>query len=204
MSSPLHDLLIDYAMGALSDPERARFEAELAKSPPLAEELAIVERSLAALAFTLPPQAPSSDGKSRLLAAVETSDRLSRFIAPVAEIFGLAKEKVGQIFGAIADHAKWEPAMPGVRLFHFEGSTTFPAMDTGLVVFEAGIHFPKHRHLADEHIYVLQGSYHDLESGETFRPGQRAFRAKGTVHAFDVAKDEDLIVVTAQNGFELV
>jgi anti-sigma-K factor RskA len=64
----VHDLTPAYALHALDDVERERYEAHLAQCEPCREELAMLTESAAALAWAVESPAPPAELRSRILA----------------------------------------------------------------------------------------------------------------------------------------
>jgi anti-sigma factor ChrR (cupin superfamily) len=57
---------------------------------------------------------------------------------------------------------------------HLVGGSATAGADVGFVRITAGTTFPPHRHLGEEHVLVLQGSYQDSDG--TDRPRRRPRR----------------------------
>lgn len=74
----------------------------------------------------------------------------------------------------------WETMYPGVdgKTLHHDGSQGLHVM---LMRYQPGAQIPKHRHLAVEHIFVLEGSVEDEFGACT--AGNYAMRPPGCVHA---------------------
>ncbi len=92
---------------------------------------------------------------------------------------------------------------PGIALvFLYNDSQT----DGGAVLIrmEPGCGYPRHRHVGDERVLVLQGGYHD-EFGE-YRTGQDLLNPAGSEH-HPVAAEGDLpciLLAAAEQGIELL
>ena len=96
-----------------------------------------------------------------------------------------------------------EPALaPNVQLMHLPGGPAVAAFDVGFVRVAAGTPFPPHRHVGDEHVLVLQGSYRD-STGPTVRPGDQVHMPTGTEHHFIAAPERDLIYAVVVGGIEI-
>lgn len=67
----LHELAAAYALGALDELERARFERALAASPRLQAEVDAFRETAASLGDAIPPVAPPADLKDRLFARLD-------------------------------------------------------------------------------------------------------------------------------------
>lgn len=205
MSAPVEDLLIEYALGTLDGGERSRVDDALQRSAELRAELQAIEETFTGIALGLPPVPPSESARSRLLAAVE-ADRFGPFVARLAELFDLARDRMRAVLQQIDQAASWEAGpVPGLELIHFQGGPSVAGADTGFVRLPAGFTFPYHRHKGNERVFVLEGEFTDLVTNEVHRPGELVFRGAGSEHAFVVGKDRDLIfAVVLEVGFEII
>ena len=66
---PMHELLEEYALGALNDAERAAFESRLAEDVELQRDLAATLEALGMLALSTPAAVPSAL-KQRVMARI--------------------------------------------------------------------------------------------------------------------------------------
>lgn len=203
MSTPLHERLAQYALGALEPDEQAAVEAELDAQPELWDEVASMIEASSMLAAELEPVAPSAAARERLLADLEPK-RFFPHVPALAKLLDLAAEKVEQLLGLIDDAKAWEPSpFPGIDLIHFEGGPNVLAPDTGFVRFPAGFPFPKHKHHGPEIVYVLQGSLHDSD-GHVYVPGEACPKTVDDIHSFTVGTECDAVIVVVQVSFEIV
>jgi len=90
----------------------------------------------------------------------------------------------------------WDERRPGVhwKVLHEDGDRR-----TVLVRYEPGAVIPRHRHLGDEQIYVLEGSVSD-DTG-TCEAGDFARRPPGCVHTVRSA-DGALVLAVMTGGTE--
>ena len=94
----------------------------------------------------------------------------------------------------------WVDAMPGVRqklIWQHKESRRRAA----LVRFEPGAQLPRHKHLGDELIFVIEGSNAD-ESGEVLT-GNLNFRPNGCVHSVS-SKNGGTILALVTGGIEMM
>jgi anti-sigma factor ChrR (cupin superfamily) len=96
------------------------------------------------------------------------------------------------LYVAVADRP-WQERRPGVawKILWEEGDRK-----ALLVRYAAGATIPRHRHLGDEHIFVLEGSVAD-DTG-TCRAGDYARRPPGCVHT--VSSREGALVLAVLGG----
>ena len=88
---------------------------------------------------------------------------------------------------------RWDQRRPGVhwKILHEDGDRR-----TVLVRYDPGAEIPRHRHLGDEQIYVLEGSVSD-DTG-TCEAGDFARRPPGCVHT--VRSPGGALVLAVMNG----
>jgi anti-sigma-K factor RskA len=77
MNEDPHDLVAAYALDALDDDERERFERHLAACDDCTEQLELLEEAAAALAYGAEGPEPSASLRDRILAAAESEPRAS-------------------------------------------------------------------------------------------------------------------------------
>lgn len=200
------EVLFEYAMGALSPAEASSVEAALAASPALRATLAEIESAVSGLGQTLEPLAPSARARDKLLEAATTTERWAPFTARLAKLVDLADAKMREVFARARDALQWEPGpIPGVQLLHFDGGAAAAALDAGLVRVTAGSYSPIHRHTGDEWVFILEGTFTDLNTGVTHLPGELIHHGPGSEHAFKVGDGTDLVyALVLSAGVELV
>jgi anti-sigma factor ChrR (cupin superfamily) len=94
----------------------------------------------------------------------------------------------------------WADAMPGVRMkaiWHDQETKRRAA----LARFEAGAKLPKHKHIGDELIFVIEGSNAD-ESGEVVT-GNMNYRPNGCVHTVST-KNGATVLAVVTGGVEML
>jgi anti-sigma factor ChrR (cupin superfamily) len=150
-----------YAAGALPEPERSAFEADLRGNAELSELTRSLQRAIGALAIAAPSVPLPRDLKDKVLRRIdevqksETSDtaRPSASIAPAA----------GLHFVEAADRAGWKALpLPGayIKLLSVEKERGYAVL---LGKLDAGVRYPAHVNPGPEDFYVLTG---DLVIGD--------------------------------------
>ena len=201
MTGPDPDELdsLDHALGVMPAAERAQRERE----PRLRDEADAVAETLAALAVALPAVAPRPELRTRLLAAASGPARLAPFIDRLARMIDVAVDAARELLLSIDRPDSWQPSpAPNVRLIHLTGGPAVAGLDVGFVQVAAGTGFPLHRHIGDEHVFVLQGSYSD-SVGSTVRTGEQARMLADTEHHFTAGPERDLIFAVVVGGIEI-
>jgi anti-sigma-K factor RskA len=82
MNEDPHDLVAAYALDALDDEERERFERHLANCEDCTEQLELLSEAAAALAYGAQGPEPNASLRDRILAAAEAEPRASIFRFP--------------------------------------------------------------------------------------------------------------------------
>lgn len=211
MSRPPHgppglisdDELAELALGTLPAAHRAALARDLGPDRLAAAEADAAE-TLASLAVALPP-APLPPGlRDRLLASARGPARFAPFIDRLARMVNLAGERVQALLASLAEPATWKPTPgPNIHLVHFDGGPACAAADAGFVRVAAGTMFPPHRHLGEETVLVLQGSYRD-SGGAVVCAGDITKMPQDSHHHFTAGPDEDLVyAVVVFGGIEI-
>ncbi len=182
-----------YVLGRLSDVERLWVEQQLMKYPELAEELAMIEESVSALAYITPLLTPSQDLKQRLfqqigVEAPESSSTPSTdLIEPVfrmetshrTETPEFSEQAPSAALLDVLSGLNWQPKVPGImvatlQINHHTRQAVF------LLKAEAGAQYPLHYHTDVEEIFMLAG---DLIDGDrTYRAGEYLRSTSGSAH----------------------
>lgn len=138
------------------------------------------------------------------MASARGPGRFAPFIDRLARLVDLAAARAQELLAGLSRPDVWQPSPgPNVHLVHFDGGPACAGADAGFVRLDAGTPFPEHRHLGDETVLVLQGSYLD-SSGATVRAGDIVRMPKGSSHHFTAGPDEDLIyAVVVFEGIEI-
>lgn len=165
------DLASLYALDVLDEEERRLVEAELAQFPELAEELAGLESTVAALAHSAPPLEMNTNLKDRLFQTLDLE-------LPEATV---EPSPLPMFFEARSQEMDWYPfRAPGifVKIFYQNEATREVV---GMLKAEAGARYPLHRHADTEEIYMLEG---DLSFGDVvYGAGDYLRSHPGSEHA---------------------
>lgn len=155
-----------------------------------------------ASAANVPTVASDPRARGRLLDAAQLSGRLWRFADQVAELLDVDIGRARALLDSVDDPSVWVPSAPGVESCWVEGGPRVRNAVRGFVRVGSGIAFPRHQHLGDETILILQGSYLDSVTGKVLRPGDTARMEQGSEH--DVLAPADgmdlLTLVVVFNG----
>lgn len=213
MTRPLtDDELAELALGTLPAAHRAALSRDLGPAT-LASAEAEAAEALTSLAVALPPATPSPGLRDRLLASARGPARFAPFIDRLARMVDLAGERVQALLASLtprpsgpdlADRGTWQPSpAPHIHLVHFDGGPACAGADVGFVRVDAGTTFPDHRHVGEETVLVLQGSYRDSD-GTLVRAGDIVKKSADSHHHFTAGPDEPLIyAVVVFGGIEI-
>ena len=194
--------LAAYVLGLGDAEEGESFKKILRGAPELEGELADVERALMAAVDLVPPRAPPSRLRARLMATLEGTERYAPFMERLASIFDLSVAAMRDTILLVQD-GPWTPTdSPGVSFVHFEPGPSLAGVDAGLVRFEPHATFPMHSHLGREFTFVLEGELR-LSTGEVLKPGHDLLVGPDAMHAVK-AGDTPLIYATFHEGMHLI
>ncbi len=203
MSDRALDLLPEYLLGTLDERTTAEVERALDASPELVEELRSISAAFESFATSLPPIAPRTETKQRLLATM-SENRFLPFVDELARYFDLAVDRMKTVLRMIDDPAAWGPGpTAGIDLIHFDGGANAFAADTGFVRFPAGFEFPMHVHHGPELSYVLEGRIID-DGGAVYVPGDAMIKAAGSRHSLRVGSERDCVIAIAHVSYDFV
>jgi anti-sigma factor ChrR (cupin superfamily) len=163
-----------YAIGVLDPGEREPFEAHLVDCSQCRREVERHGGTLGLLPRSLPPKAPRPSVREQLMDLSE---------APSLPI----------------DVARydWAEVVPGVKV-HLLKEDAARGMRTCLVWAMPGAKHPRHRHLGDENILVLQGALKDER--DRYEPGQICRSRQGSIHSEEVASEEQCLCFVVYYG----
>lgn len=159
---PSHDLLVDYATGALRADRALVVVTHLRACQACAGEVALAEAVGGALLASLPPTDLAADALERALARIERPPPNSptRTPRPPGWI-----EIPPDVVEAVRTRRRW--AAPGVWVAPVIGEPGGPRSYLLRVGARMGV--PRHTHLGSEMVCVLKGAFTDR--GETYSPG---------------------------------
>ena len=190
MKLDVRDQLPEYVLAVLPPAEMDAIADAIANDPALAREADALEGSLALVA-------------ARLLGTIATPERFAPFLAPLAQLLQLSLDKVRAVLARIDDPTVFEKGLPGVGVFHFDAGPTLAGADAGLIRFEPGVRFPKHRHLVGrETTFVLEGGL--IDDDRVYGPGSVVVHEPGFVHFCGATQDRPLLMMIVHYGIEPV
>jgi anti-sigma factor ChrR (cupin superfamily) len=173
-TDPHLDAVGAYALGALDPEERAAFEAHAAQCGACKAEVGAQQRVVSALPHVLDNVVPDAKLRQQLF---------DLSLAPTLPID----------LGAYA----WQEVVPGIRI-HVLREEPERGVRACLVWATPGARHPRHRHLGDENILVLQGSL--LDDRGSYGPGQVCHSRTDSIHAEQIGPGEDCICYVVYYG----
>lgn len=178
-------------------------QAQHERDPKLRAEADAIAEALTALTVALPPVTPRPELRTRLLAAASGPARFAPFIDRLARMIDVAADAARALLASIDRPDAWQPSpAPNVRLIHLTGGPAVAGLDAGFVRVAAGTNFPLHRHIGDEHVLVLQGSYRD-STGPTVRAGEQVHMPDDSEHDLTAGPERDLIYAVVFGSIEI-
>lgn len=160
------------------------------------EEEAELLQSLAFTATLATPVAPPPGLKDRVLAAAD-QPRYA-FLDRVAKLIDLTLDQTRIMLDRIQDLSLWEDNGPGTLLLHVPGGPACAGAVVGFVRVEPDTRFPRHIHLGEETVLVLQGGLR-TDSGLVCRAGDLAVQDAGSDHEFTSLPGEPLLYLVRVN-----
>lgn len=184
-------------------------EAALSTSAAPAEppDLTQMRQLLSALPLALAPASPPAGLRRTLLDAVgsdEPAARFAGFLERFCRLFDMAEVAAQEVLGSIANSASWQAYLPGVSALHFEAGQAVAGADTGLITFAAGMSYPRHTHVGEERMLILQGGIVDDVTGKESAEGDIVVMAARTSHSFSILPGEDCVAAVVVYGGEPV
>ncbi|MFT7583353.1 MAG: quercetin dioxygenase-like cupin family protein [Myxococcota bacterium] len=150
---------------------------------------------------------PTAGGRDRLLAHLRPEGRFERFASTVGTLLDLPVEDARALLDRLHDPAVWVsgPVDGPWLTWWVEGGARTERAIRGFLRIKPGTDFPRHAHLGDESVFVLQGSFVDSE-GVLVEAGTLARMPAGSDHDFRVTEGgPDLLILTvAQEGIHMV
>jgi quercetin dioxygenase-like cupin family protein len=155
----------------------------------------------AEVAALLNPVPPPNDLLQRLTQTVsEPPHRYAPFYARVAKLFDLDEDVIIPQLARLKDSRSWRFAgLPGIHHVEVKGGPRVQNAETLLVRFAPGTYFPRHQHVEEEHVFVLEGDYTD-DAGVHHRAGELREWPPGTGHSFKVSKTGPCIFASVVFG----
>ena len=165
-----------------------------------------IESLLADVAAASGTTAPSASAKSRLLGGVNAGAlRYAPFFAKLGDLFDLSRESVIAVCERSLSGENWEDGPhPAVKLLHLQGGPRVAGADVGLVTMPSEFPWANHRHLGEERVLLIEGSYLDI-AGKVYRPGDFHEMPANSQHSFHVQPGSRLVIaIVLFGGFEIV
>jgi hypothetical protein len=158
---------------------------------------------LEALCERLRPTPPRPDLWTRIDAATPLEGRFRRFIPQVSHLLDLSDEDALRCLDQAASAASYAPGFfPGMSLLHVRGGAAVANAITGFVRVAGGLAFPRHRHLGQESVLIVQGRL--LDDGRVCEPADVVVMPAGSAHAFSVLPGPDLLyLAVVERGLEI-
>jgi quercetin dioxygenase-like cupin family protein len=177
------------------------FVSEHAPGEAAEVELAELFAELSVVAASAVSPSELAQGRARLLGAVsQSAERFAPLFEKLTKFFDLSAEALRAVFARSEQESEWQPGpLPWVSLLHLQGGPAIAGLDTGLVRLKKGMPFPRHRHLGNERVLILEGSYQDHE-GRLYGPGDFHDMAQSTEHALQMSADEDVLLAVILSG----
>ena len=171
-----------YVLGALTATEKESFEAALRVEPALRDLVASLERITGLLARAVPPVAPPSGLRDRILRRIEANE-----MQPASAPRPIPGFPSAFFFVAAADVAGWKQLpLPGasIKLLSADRERGFAVL---LGRLEPGVRYPAHPHETAEDIFLLSG---DLNiAGRHLRSGDFHHCDAGTSHPVNYSEE---------------
>lgn len=147
---------------------------------------------LDALVLGLDPAKPGASLRERLLGAVSTTGRFLPFLDRMMRIFDLPEAQAKKELGTIDARSDWDDLTSGVQVRDFEAGDACGEAHGGLVRIEPGHAFPRHAHVGEETVLILQGRLED-DAGNQYRAGDTIISADGSSHELKVVGDDAVL-----------
>ncbi|MCR9163485.1 MAG: cupin domain-containing protein [Nannocystaceae bacterium] len=147
---------------------------------------------LDALVQGLEPSTPSASLRDRLFGALNTTARFLPFLDRMMRIFDLPEAQAKFELGTIDAPSEWDALTDGVSVRDFDAGDACGDAHGGLVRIEPGHAFPKHSHVGEETVLVLQGRLED-DQGKAYRAGDTIVSGDGSSHELRVVGDEAVL-----------
>jgi quercetin dioxygenase-like cupin family protein len=149
---------------------------------------------LALWATALSKEAPPSDQRARLMAALEAEPFLP-FCAELARHVDLSQQEVRALLAQSAKPDAWTRSTPPVAGYiDFEPGPRVAPLRAGFVKLSGGARLARHEHLERELTFVLEGVLID-DGDRRYLPGDIIDMPIGSAHALSVPDDGKATVV---------
>ncbi len=186
-------LLMDYAVGATSEPESLIIATHLALCPQCRAAVRDLEEVGGALLDDVAPEAVADDALAAVLSRIEGETPEPAEVRPALDADAiLVPEPLRSYLGGGLESVPWQRTLPSLQVF--EVPTGRPELKTRLLRIKAGAPMPEHTHHGQEYTLVLTGGYSD-ERGHFIR-GDIDVTDDSVQHTPVADADEDCICLT--------
>ena len=192
LNDELRELASLYALDALAQEEKAVYEAHLgAGCAVCVAEVESFHNVTGAFGSSVAPVSPQAALRERLIEAVARTPQPPPRSSP-----GVLYEKGGVLIARPVEMIWTAGALPGVFLKVLFNDTT-RGYATAIVRMTAGTHYPSHKHVGVEELYLLEG---DLRvDDQPMRAGDYCRGEVGSVHEKITTENGCLFVVTSSD-----
>lgn len=136
--------------------------------------------------------APDPSVRARIVDAIEGPLRYAPFAPRLAELWDIERAMAESLLVRATRSDAWQPGpLPGMSVQPVRPGPRIGGADRAQAMFlrgDARTHFPKHEHLGEEHVLVLEGAFVN-DDGTLVKQGDYDVRAATSAHAFDVTDD---------------
>jgi quercetin dioxygenase-like cupin family protein len=150
------------------------------------------ERVLEFLAGGLRPLSLPGSMRDRLLGVAGGRDRFLPFLDRMMSLCDLPEREAEGHLHSVDDDAAWDDMTPGIRYRDFDVGPALGEAHGGLVRLQPGEAFPRHTHVGEERLLVLQGQLVD-DDGNAYRAGDLVVSADGSTHEMRAVGEQEVI-----------
>jgi len=169
------------ALDTLDESERGAFAEKLKESAELTSELAALESTIAAIAYTAPPVPVAPDLKNHLFQRIAELPPTPAELVNLKPIVTCPTENNTPSLIVRSNDVKWKPyGVPGVSIGKLYIDKKKREI-TCLMRLEPGGTFPLHRHAGSEEVLVLEGDL--IVEGEICHQGDYIRSLPGSTHS---------------------
>jgi hypothetical protein len=145
------------------------------------------------LPLALPSMRPLDATRDRILEAVSGRLRFAPFTGRVARLFAIDAAEAYEALTRIADEDAWiQGPAPGFSLAPIQVGMGLAGASGAFIRARAGVQFPRHKHLGDETVLVMQGVFEDSD-GVSAGAGDLVRKASGSTHDFTIPEGPDCV-----------
>jgi quercetin dioxygenase-like cupin family protein len=150
------------------------------------------ERVLDFLAGGLRPLAIPGSLRDRMLGFAGGRNRFLPFLDRMMSLCDLPEGEAEGHLHSVDDDAAWEDMTASIRYRDFDVGPSLGDAHGGLVRLQPGDAFPRHTHVGEERLLVLQGELVD-DHGQTYRAGDLVVSADGSSHEMRAVGEQEVI-----------